>query len=119
MSMNLSIYYIFKCWLHYLAMFKLFQRIIFACLTKEFLHVAIFFSIFQFEFSVFFVKIEICNPKMGCYKGYHRRCELGPQIRIQIFFTLRDKKILVSFSTVFINFRFKKFQIEKVEFSTL
>ena len=31
--------YIFKCGLHYLAMFKLFQRIIFACLLKEFLHV--------------------------------------------------------------------------------
>ena len=29
----LSIYYIFKCGLHYLAMFKLFQRIIFACVA--------------------------------------------------------------------------------------
>ena len=28
-----DIYYIFKCGLHYLAMFKLFQRIIFACLS--------------------------------------------------------------------------------------
>ena len=34
-----SIYYIFKCGLHYLAMIKLVQRITFACLTKEFLHV--------------------------------------------------------------------------------
>ena len=33
------IYYIFKCGLHYLAMFKLFQQNIFACLTKEFSHV--------------------------------------------------------------------------------
>ena len=37
----LSIYYINKCGLYYLAMFKLFQRIIFACLTKEFLHVQV------------------------------------------------------------------------------
>ena len=31
--------YIFYCGLHYLAMLKLFQRIIFACLTKELFHV--------------------------------------------------------------------------------
>ena len=29
-----SIYYIFKCRLHYLSILKLFQRFIFACLTK-------------------------------------------------------------------------------------
>ena len=30
---SMFIYYIFKCGLHYLAMFELFQRIIFACLS--------------------------------------------------------------------------------------
>ena len=30
---NLITYYIFKCGLHYLAMIKLFQRIIFSCLS--------------------------------------------------------------------------------------
>ena len=34
-----SIYYIFKCGLYHLAMFKIFKLIIFECLTKDFLHV--------------------------------------------------------------------------------
>ena len=32
----IDIYYIFKCGLHYLAMLKIFQRIILACLKKSF-----------------------------------------------------------------------------------
>ena len=38
-SVKSIIYYIFKCGLHFLAMFKFFQRIIFACLLNEFFHV--------------------------------------------------------------------------------
>ena len=49
--------YIFKCGLHYLAMLKLFQRINFACSTKElFFHVhaksyITIFKKFVFEFN--------------------------------------------------------------------
>ena len=38
-SFKSIIFFILKCGLHYLAMFKLFQRIVLARLTKEFLNV--------------------------------------------------------------------------------
>ena len=79
-SVKSIIYYIFKCGLHFLAMFKFFQRIIFACLLNEFFHVLalsyiamikFFFSIFQFKFSVFFIKFEISNPVVGYCQFFH------------------------------------------------
>ena len=56
----LSIYFycIFKCGLHYLAMIKLFQRIVFACLTKEFLHVL---AILYIAMVKFFVRFSSLN----------------------------------------------------------
>ena len=82
---NISIYYVFKCGLHYLAMLKLFLRIIFACLTKEFFHVedisyiAVFkvFSIFQFKFNVYLIKFENSNPILGFCQSFPRFCDYG------------------------------------------
>ena len=61
------IYYIFKCGLHYVTMFRRFQRIIFACLTKDFFHaeaisyiamVKVFLD-FPVLFYVYFIKLEV------------------------------------------------------------
>ena len=58
-----SIYYIFKCGLHYLAMFKLFQRIIFACLSYiVYCNDKNFFSFFQFDFSGYFTEFKLSSP---------------------------------------------------------
>ena len=61
---NPIFYYIFKCGFHYLAMVKLFQRIIFACLSyiRILQWLRFFFSIFQFKINVYFPKFEINNP---------------------------------------------------------
>ena len=61
------IYYTFKCGLHYVTMFRRFQRIIFACLTKDFFHaeaisyiamVKVFLD-FPVLFCVYFIKFEV------------------------------------------------------------
>ena len=60
---NPIFYYIFKCGLHYLAMVKIFQHIIFACLNYILiLQWFSFFSIFQFKINVYSPKFEINNP---------------------------------------------------------
>ena len=63
---NFIICYIIKCGIHYLATFKLFELITFACLTKEFFHhKAISYiamvKIFYFELSVCVTEIKISN----------------------------------------------------------
>ena len=60
-----SIHYIFKCGLHYLAVFKLFQRIIFACLgCIVYCNGSEFFSIFEFDFSGYYYRVKIKQPNI-------------------------------------------------------
>ena len=95
-----SIYYIFKCGLHHLAIFKLFQRIIFAYLTEEFFHVKLY-RILQwlrfFNFPVWiqcdFTKFEISNPIVGCCQGFTSCCNFGLHVWVTKFFKLTKKLI--------------------------
>ena len=70
-SCLVGIYFIFKCGLHYLAMLKLFQRIVFACLTKSFCTFKLyrilqwlrFFSDFPLRIQCFFfTEFKISSP---------------------------------------------------------
>ena len=61
---NPIFFYVFECWLHYLALVKIFQHIIFASLSyiRILQWLRFFFSIFQFKINVYFPKFEINNP---------------------------------------------------------
>ena len=67
-------------------MFKLFQSIIFACLTKKKFHVqaisyiAMVKIFFQFKFSVYFIKIEINNPIVEYCQSFPRFYDSGRHI---------------------------------------
>ena len=87
----IEFYYIFKCGLHFLAMLKIFQRIILAC----------FFSIFQFEFSACFTEFKIISPIVDVARVLQRVASLASSYKYPNPFSVRDTTIFVIFFSKF------------------
>ena len=81
---SIIFYYIFKCGLYYLAMVKLFQRNIFACLSyiRILKWLRFFFSIFQFKINVYFPKFEINNQMLRRCQNFPRFFDFGLHISV-------------------------------------
>ena len=69
--MEFIIYYVSKCGLHYLAMLKLFQRIVFACLANELFNVlAISYSVALKKFFFSFFQLRLFDNIWEAFSTY-------------------------------------------------
>ena len=98
----LIIYNIFKCGLHYLATFNVFQRIIFASLGKNFFTFKLYrilqwlrlFFDFQVEFNVYLTEFKISSLIVECCQGSPEVASLTSNYECSNPFSVRDTAIL-------------------------